>query len=49
MLTKKALFDRLECKLRQVYKTLTKKSLLDILIGTLARKITDGEADYEAI
>jgi hypothetical protein len=49
MLTKKPLFDTLECKLRQVYKTLTKESLLDILMGTLVRKITDGEADYEAI
>jgi len=49
MLTKKPLFDTLQCKFRQVYKALTKGSLLDILIGTLARKITDGEANYEAI
>ena len=49
MLTKKSLFDTLDCKLRQVYKMLTKESLPDILIGTLVRKITDGEADYEAI
>ena len=49
MLTKKPPSDTLQCKLRHVYKTLTKESLLDILVGTPARKITDGEANYEAI
>jgi hypothetical protein len=49
MLTGKPLFDTLQCELRQAYKVLTKESLLDILVGTLARKITDGEAHYEAI
>jgi hypothetical protein len=49
MLTKKPLFDTLQCKLRQAYKALTKESLPDILIGTLMREITDGEAHHEAI
>jgi hypothetical protein len=37
MLTEKPLFDTLQCKLRQVYKVLTKESLLDILVGALVR------------